>query len=213
VVPSLVSNSIEHFASNRLLIDTDLIKKSKFVGGHFGLMPLDYMDNPKVFTIIRDPVERFISYFNYTIVPFQGPKKVQERFNNWLYGEDSINQSNLQSKFLTGKTNIDKFNADVVLFKNTIESGWHIEDYSLDIKDVVNNLQNMQYYTFNKLDLFRRDMNECLEKQFGFSVFQNTEKINELTTARARIKPNKEELDRIEELNSVDMELYEYAQR
>ena len=214
VLPEIKARSIKHFASNRFLpINVNVIKESQFVSGHFGLMPLDYMDSPEIFTIVRDPIERFISYFNYTIKPHQSQKRIEERFHNWLYGEDSVNQSNLQSKFLTGKTNIEKFNKDVVTFNTTIESGWHIEDYSLNIKDVINNLQNIKCYTFEELNLFRLDMNKSLEKQFGFSVFQNTEKINELTSERIRIKPSKEQLNRIQELNSVDMELYEHIRR
>jgi hypothetical protein len=214
VLPEIKARSVKHFASNRFLpINVNVIKESQFVSGHFGLMPLDYMDGPEIFTIVRDPVERFVSYFNYTIKPHQSQKKIEERFYNWLYGEDSVNQSNLQSKFLTGKTNIKKFNKDIVTFETTIESGWHIEDYSLDIKDVVNNLQNMHYYSFDRLDLFRRDMNKSLEKQFGFSTFQSTEKINGLTPERVRIEPSKKDLNRIKELNSVDMELYEHVRR
>jgi hypothetical protein len=211
VVPHLISSGALHFASNRTSIDTEKIKQSKFVSGHFGLMPLDYMNNPEVFTIVRDPVERFISYFNYTIKPHQSQKEIEERFQSWLYGKDYVVQSNLQSKFLTGKTNIDKFNEDVVAFETTIESGWHIENYNLDIKNVIDNLQNIKCYTFEELNLFCSDMNKSLEKQFEFSVFQETKKINKLTAERFKIKPSKKDLSRIEELNSVDIELYEYV--
>jgi hypothetical protein len=43
VIPHLISNGVEHFISNRSRIDVEKIKQSKFVGGHFGLMPLDYI--------------------------------------------------------------------------------------------------------------------------------------------------------------------------
>ena len=66
VLPHLITGGVPHFVSNRTSINTENIKNSKFVGGHFGLMPLKYMNNPEVFCIVRDPIDRFISYFNYT---------------------------------------------------------------------------------------------------------------------------------------------------
>jgi len=123
VIPHLISNGVEHFISNRSRIDVEKIKQSKFVGGHFGLMPLDYMENPEIFTIVRDPVERFISYFKYTTGPKRAGKEAEEKLDRWLYGEECEMQSNLQSKFLTGKLNIEKFNQDILQFQNTVSSG------------------------------------------------------------------------------------------
>jgi len=209
VVPGLKSNGIKHFASNRSVIDVEQIKESQFVSGHFGLMPLDYMDDPLVFTIVREPVERFISYFNYTIKPQQTKRQIEERLNEWLYGKDSIKQSNLQAKFLTGKTNIDKYNEDVLPFETTIESGWHIEGYTLDIKHIIKNLKQMKCYTLDELNLFKTNLNESLINQFGFSSFADSKKIN--ASFNNGIKFNKEQINKVKELNALDIELYEYV--
>ena len=111
VLPHLITNKVEHFVSNRTSIDKNKIKNSEFVGGHFGLMPLNYMQYPETFCIVRHPVERFISYFKYTTAgQIRLGIDYQEKLYDWLYGSQSEIQSNSQSKFLTGKMNIEKFN-------------------------------------------------------------------------------------------------------
>ena len=207
----MISNGVEHFISNRSRIDVEKIKQSKFVGGHFGLMPLDYMENPEIFTIVRDPVERFISYFKYTTGPKRAGKEAEEKLDRWLYGEECEMQSNLQSKFLTGKLNIEKFNQDILQFQNTVSSGWYLEGYKLDIKNVISSLEKMKAYTLEELDLFKIDLNKSLLKQFGFSTFKHSDKAN--SSYDIGIKFDKRHINRIEEINLLDMEVYEYVQK
>ena len=211
VIPHLISNGVEHCISNRNKIDVEKIKKSRFVGGHFGLMPLDYMDSPEIFTIVRDPVERFISYFKYTTGPKRAGKEAEEKLDRWLYGEECEMQSNLQSKFLTGKLNIEKFNQDILQFQNTVSSGWYLEGYKLDIKNVISSLEKMKAYTLEELDLFKIDLNKSLLKQFGFSTFKHSDKAN--SSYDIGIKFDKRHINRIEEINLLDMEVYEYVQK
>lgn len=211
VIPHLISNGVEHFISNRNKIDVEKIKQSKFVGGHFGLMPLDYMESPEIFTIVRDPVERFISYFKYTTGPKRAGKEAEEKLDRWLYGEECEMQSNLQSKFLTGKLNIEKFNQDILQFQNTVSSGWYLEGYKLDIKNVISSLEKMKAYTLEELDLFKIDLNKSLLKQFGFSTFKHSDKAN--SSYDIGIKFDKRHINRIEEINLLDMEVYEYVQK
>ena len=113
VLPHLITNKVEHFVSNRTSIDKNKIKNSEFVGGHFGLMPLNYMQYPETFCIVRHPVERFISYFKYTSGFMKDKNQIYEKLENWLYGDQSKIQSNQQSKFLTGSINIEKFNENI----------------------------------------------------------------------------------------------------
>ena len=211
VIPHLISNGVEHCISNRNKIDVEKIKKSRFVGGHFGLMPLDYMDSPEIFTIVRDPVERFISYFKYTTGPIRAGKEAEEKLDRWLYGEECEMQSNLQSKFLTGKLNIEKFNQDILQFQNTVSSGWYLEGYKLDIKNVISSLEKMKAYTLEELDLFKIDLNKSLLKQFGFSTFKHSDKAN--SSYDIGIKFDKRHINRIQEINLLDMEVYEYVQK
>ena len=211
VIPHLISNGVKHFISNRTKIDTDHIKESQFVGGHFGLMPLDYMENPEVFTIIRNPVERFISYFKYTTGPIRAGIEAEEKLERWLYGDESGVQSNLQSKFLTGKINIEKFNSRVGMMQDAVNNQWYLEGFSLELKDILSNVDKFKCYTMEELDLFKEDLNRSLKNNFNFSTFKHSDKAN--SSYDVGINFTKSHIERIKELNSIDLEVYEYVQK
>ena len=211
VLPYLISNGIPHFASNRSFIDTDKIKEAKYVGGHFGTMPIELMDNPDVFAVVRDPVERFISYFKYTTGLIRTKSQAYQKLDNWLYGDQLEMQSNLQSKFLTGKMDIHKFNPGVTEFQKAVNNGWFIEDYSLDIQNIKNAVDQYYIYTIDNYNLFKEDLNKALKANFGFTTFKHKDKANE--SDDIGIQFTKSQIERVKELNSIDMEMYDYVQK
>jgi hypothetical protein len=208
VVPQLHSKSIQHFCSNRSEINLGFIRGCKYISGHFGVMPISEIPNLSVFTLLRDPVERFISYFNSTTKVDMPKKDVMDKLNNWLYEEDT--QHNLQSKFLTGSTNILKFHEGYKESKNaSVDHGWWIEDFSLNINDIKKSLDKMNAYTMEDFDLFKKDFNESLYKEFKFKIFQNNYKVNSSTK---NIMPiTNDIIDRIKEVNSIDQQVYDYV--
>ena len=141
--PHLKANGIPAFASNRTVFDEEIVKKSKFVSGHFATSPIRLMNNTDIFCIVRNPVDRFISYFRYTAIVLVEKKRMEEKLDNWLYGEHSLIQDNMQSKFLTGKINLKKFNENVKNFNKKVDNGWFVEGYSLNINDTVISLSEL----------------------------------------------------------------------
>jgi hypothetical protein len=211
IVPDLISKKIPHFASNRTKIDIETISKSKLVIGHFGRMPLKYMDSPKVFCLLRDPVERYVSYFKYTTGYITNQKSAEENLEQWLYGEQSLVQGNLQSKFLTGSTNIEDFNKYIGYIDHYVNNLWHLEDYSLDIEKIKESMENINVYTMDNYDKFKFDFSQEIKKQFGFDAFKYTDRSNESPAVKVNI--NESHLKRIKELNQIDYEVYEYVQK
>lgn len=207
VVPQLNARSIKHFASNRTDIDTDFIKDCKYVSGHFGVMPISLIPDISVFTVLRDPVERFISYFNYTTGVNMPEDKLMEKLNAWLYGNDI--QHNMQSKFLTGAMNVSKFNSGHRLKNASVDNGWWIEDFSLDINNIKRSLDNMYAYTMENYDSFKEDFNLALDNEFGFKIFQNNYKVN--STIKNSLPLTPDIINRIREINSIDQEVYDYV--
>lgn len=211
IVPYLISNKIEHYASNRSIIDPEKIKNSKFVSGHFGLMPLDYMNNPEVFVLVRDPVERFISYFNYTTGLIKSKSEAYQKLDYWLYGDQSNIQSNSQSKFLTGYMNYEKFNLGVNQFQNAVYNNWFIEKYSLDINTIKANIDSFNVFTLDNQASFINHLNKSLYKEFNFKTFKYNEKYN--SAPDIGVSFSKSHIEKIQELNSIDMEMYDYVQK
>lgn len=208
VRPHLISGGVEHFTSNRSKIDAEKIKKCEYVSGHFGLMPVKLMKNPMVFSVVRNPVDLFISYFRYTTGFIRTKKQIEEKKESWLYGKQSINQSNLQSKFLTGSTNIDKFNEGFGQ-QTSVNNIWFLENYNTDIDIVKNNINQFNVYSFENRNRFLQDYSNMLQEMFGFTSFKYNDKIN--ASHHLDIDFSKEEIERIKYLNSVDMEIYEYV--
>ena len=212
VLPHLITGGVPHFVSNRTMIDQSVIGKSLFVGGHFGLMPLDYMNKPDVFTIIRNPVDRFISYFKYTTGLIRAGKVAEDKLDNWLYGDQCEMQSNMQTKFLIGKTNIDQFNKNFNYLQHAVDSGWYLEGMDGGSNKAIDNLQNFYYYTLEDLNSFKEDMNKSLKNNFGFESFKHR---NDAANKSPGLELNltKNQINRIEELNQMDMEVYEYVSK
>jgi hypothetical protein len=211
VLPHLISGGVSHFISNRTKIEPDVLRNSKVVGGHFGIMPLKYMSNPDVFCIVRNPVDRFISYFKYTTGLVRMGEEAERRLDDWLYGPQSDVQSNVQSKFLTGSTNIEKFNDNHKYFQDAIMNNWYIEDYSLDIDKVLENVDKFYCYSLDNHNIFIEDFNKALIKHFGFSTFKYTDKSN--MSPNIGIELTKEQKNRVLELNHIDLGVYEYVQK
>lgn len=209
IVPDLISKEIPHFASNRTEIDVDHIAKSKFVIGHFGRMPLKYMDSPKVFCLLRDPVERYISYFKYTTGYITSKKAAEQNLENWLYGPQSIIQANLQAKFLTGSTNVKEFNKHIGNFDAYINNIWHLEEYSLDISHIKEIIKNINIYTMENHETFKSDFNKEIGEQLGLKIFKHKDKANESSSVKVKI--DKAHLKRIQEINQLDYEVYDYV--
>lgn len=211
VIPKLVVNKVEHFASNRSIVDPEKIAKSEYVSGHFGLTPIELMDNPIVYSIFRDPVERFISYFNYTTGIIRSRSEAYKKFDSWINGEQAEIQSNQQTKFITGYMNFNKFNKGVNEYQRAVNNGWFIENYSLDVEDAKANIDIFNCYTLDNHESFKKDFNEDLKKHFSFTTFKNKDKAN--TSSNLGIEFTKSQIKKIEDLNSVDMEVYEYVQK
>lgn len=211
VLPHLITGGVPHFISNRTEINIQEIQNSEFVGGHFGKMPIPLMKTPSVFAVVRDPVERFISYFKYTTGLIRMGKEAEEKLYDWLYGEQSEMQSNSQSKFLTGSMNIEKFNEGVNLFQEAVNHNWFIENYSLSIDDILTSIDEMYCYSMDNHNIFLEDLNKALKEKFGFTTFKYRNKSN--SSPDIGIEFSKKDINRILELNQIDLEVYEYVQK
>lgn len=211
VLPHLISGGVSHFVSNRTQINPTTISNSEFVGGHFGLMPLDYMKNPEVFSILRHPVDRFISYFKYTTGRIRMGEEAERKKHSWLYGEECLMQSNSQSKFLTGKINIEKFNNGIGYLQENVKQHWFIENYTLNLDSVLSNVDKIYCYSLENQNIFLEDLNKSLYKHFGFNTFKYRDKAN--CSPEIGVTFSKKDIDRIVELNELDMQVYEYVQK
>lgn len=219
VLPYLISNQINHFVSNRTKIDIEKIKNSKYVSGHFGKFPISLMDKPKIYALIRNPIDRYISCFKYATTDVRSRVELYHELDSWLYGENFEINSNLQSKFITGEVDLDLFNKNVNIINDPIDNyqslslqnGWYIKNYDLNFENIKKNINKMNAYSLENIDVFAKDFNNDLNNIFKFQTFKINYKNN--MSINMGIDFTKKQLNRIEEINLIDMQLYEYVKK
>lgn len=186
------------FSTHYQALSHDSFGSKKFVSGHFGLMPIDYMDNPYIFTIVRDPISRFISYIKYT-------KKIFEYMDDLEYLEYCLYEvpeaySNMQTKFLSGYTDIEKYNGSSGI-ADKVSNLWYLEGYSDNAIEVLNTIDHIDIFTLDQINLIPFKISDVL----GIPAFRLSIAYN---GSDPRVFIPEKHYDRIRELNEQDIILY-----
>lgn len=156
------------------------------------------MDNPYVFTIIRDPISRFISYTKYT-------KKIFEYMDDIEYLEYCLYEipeaySNMQTKFLSGYTDIEKYNSSYGI-ADKVTNLWYLEGYSENATEVLDTIDQIDIFTLDQINLIPSKVSNVLGiPEFRLSVAYNG--------SDPRVVIPDRYYDRIRELNEQDIILY-----
>ena len=204
IVNDLKVKGIPYFASNHNEISANKFKDKRFISGHFGMTPLKYRDDLINICLVRDPVDRFISNFIYMHPGFKGPHLVS-KLESWL---DNKKQHNLQARSLNKNIDEDLYNS---MDHGTLRAldGWCLEEGEINMSEVKAFIDSV--YLIDTIDnhfSFISRVNDLCKQTYGFSSFSNRNYINEnfqkLTISSSVRK-------KIEELNSLDMEVYDYV--
>jgi hypothetical protein len=178
------------FATHYSKLEIDKVNTYKYLAGHFGITPIKHLNNPLTFTVLRDPVDRFLSYYKYTRPFFN-----QDMLDLWLYDEElSKIHSNTQIKFITNEINLNKYNKNLVN-KETINNNWFIGQEQ--------DINKAKDFIDKNIVLFTNTLDKTFKIEQGIRINKSGKK-PEVTS---------KQYDRIVELNSLDIELYEYALR
>lgn len=205
-----------YLSNHNTELNKDIISNSYYVAGHWGNYPIQYMKNPLVFTILRNPVDRFLSTIKYT--KFMFPEiSSEELLDYWLY-DPSMSElnSNTQFKFLTGTIDVDSYN-DVV--KNSpffiqgkmlqkkpmIENNWFINNNEKTKEDAFKFIDSHHIFFIEDID----GIISGLPKLLNVNPFLFKNPINQSSPTDFKISNS--QYERIIELNSIDLEIYDYA--
>lgn len=193
------------FATHYKDINLTEIENCYFVSGHFGTTPLRYMKNPLLFSILRNPVDRYISYIKYTRDFFNNMTE-KELLNMWLYDENFYNKHiNSQIKFILNQIDLSKYNGSSI--RDKVINNWFIVSNNTDIQMAKYIVDNNHIFTMNNIESLTQNICQILK----VNDFRHYSKINE--SDKFNIKLNKIQYDRIEHINALDMELYDYARK
>lgn len=183
--------------------------KADFISGHYGTLPMDYSSS--VFTIYREPIERTFSLLKYLWSKFYHEKPFDDFIDLFLNDDRLVESiSNQQSKFLTGTINLDKYNDDIKHLKKIVENNWHIENYKTDVKSVIEHIKNSNIKIFDYAD---NNVYKKIVQSFNLNI--PTDSFNNVANETLYIDINKYSRysDKIKEINSIDLELYDYIKK
>lgn len=204
IVNDLKVRHIPYFATNHSEINENKFKDKKFISGHFGLTPLKYRNDVINICLVRNPVDRFISNFVYMHQAYKGAH-LESRLDEWVERKE---QHNIQAKSLS--KNLDE------AFYNSLNhgtdralNGWCFEEGDIDIEKTKSFIDSIDLVgTMDKHFSFISKVSELCNKVYGFNSFSNKNLINENFQ---KIQISNSTRKRIEELNYLDMEVYDYV--
>jgi hypothetical protein len=223
-------------------IDKEFVLNSEYIAGHYGTEPFDYVPDTKAFTTLRHPVNRVISHFslakNYFLQAPEYADLVDSNPNNdlqmmqailkrWVLSEDHmLAKSNFQARFLTNKLDPAKQpieeEKDFKLFKTaTIAQGalegWQIgTEIEPTFDGAMQTLSKMKVVgVVEKMDRFYPRLLTWLHEEFGKTyTWPNYPPANARPiSAQLSIDLDPEVVDRLVELNPIDYQLWDWAQK
>jgi hypothetical protein len=210
-------------------LSLELLNKYDAITGHLGTYPNILFNNIKTCTLIRDPVSRLISHYSHA---YRRSDKTQDEvlshFDRWIFNddEDIFIKSNFQSKCLTNSV-LPKINKLPIDKTNFIKDGFRYikkdtnyvdaKNY-LDMCNLVVTSTNIEH---NKIWNHPNTLSNIL-KFLNISNISDTRITDILNAEWDKYKNpmskfilhnlSKLQISKIEELNSIDIEIFEYAQ-
>lgn len=179
----------------------DSFKNFDNVSGHFATSPVKETDVN--FSIMRNPIDLSLSYIKYMHDRFYAQETFDELFNHYVDTNKIEHFCNINMKFLTGRINKDKYNQNFHDLRNVAESGWYIEDYSNNVSqsiDIINN-NKTQVFIFGDKSIYN-----TISSLYGISynnvIINQSSKIDVLDSYKYRSKLYK--------MNLLDLELYDF---
>ena len=213
------------------LNDLDMLN-SKLISGHFAKYPIDLFKknskNINAVTIVRNPIDRAISFFIYrfkfynAIMGRKAEFPTSRQFDLFLYDKKNLDFiTNFQSRSISSTLNVaelntisDKYmNGSINRYKLTeaMFSSCHFMEHS-DGSLWKNNLHEFDIIgTVDYRDLFLNKLSNLLEKNEYHPVFKNIKK-NTSGFAVQEVKKilTKSQINKVIELNQYDFELYDF---
>jgi hypothetical protein len=210
-----------------------------FISAHFGTYPIIQNPDIDVATVLRDPLDRCLSNFNYLYKlllkrpEYQQLNGIKERMLFYLLEDPNfILHQNLQTRFLCNPCDESIFNlSDYLAIENRDKVGqylhmrdWFVPDdmssaeyakSQIDSFKIVGTIEKFNDFAINLYQWFNDNYgikiihNENIKKNVTF----NSQNGKMITTKTLKDMLTSKEYDKILEANSMDMEVYEYVKQ
>lgn len=188
------------------VFDVDIAKTHNIISGHFARNPIETLPSVATFTIVRDPVQQYISVAKYAAM-FRGDEFTEEFMMPFLTGESEMYSyfegmsgcSNPQSSFISSKLSTLEYDLngkDRTVFVKKPES----------FEEVREHLSGMVVGVMEERDQLVQKVNTLLKKMFNISIKSDDSVIN--ATPPMKFKISNECMKLILDRTELDRELY-----
>lgn len=224
----------QNFINSLQYINEDDMLNSKLISGHFAMYPfLLYKNNNKKLnglTIIRNPIDRAISYFtfryklNRSVFGLETKKLTSKNFDSFLHEDENLKFiSNYQTKTITSDLNTDDCSFWVNKYMNSEITRLDLSTaivFNCGFMNLKNNenlwresLNNFNIIgTVDKRELFLDKTSALLNRNNYNAKLTNVVR-NKSDFSNEEIKKilTKDQIDKIIELNQHDFEFYDFV--
>jgi hypothetical protein len=180
------------------------ISEYKYLSGHFATNFIQDFDIN--FAIYRNPIELSFSYINYMRDIFYNHLSLDELIEQYVNTDKIKNFVNMNSKFLTGTVDATKYNKMITDLKEVAESGWYVETKCNTIDMFVDIIQKNNTYLVDYSDDKKYEkISKLYEAEYSDIKINKSSEIESSTISK--------HIDLITDLNSFDLEVYEYLKK
>lgn len=214
------------------LNDVDMLN-SKLISGHFAMYPIDLFKknnkNINAVTIVRNPIDRAISFFIYrfkfynAIMGRKTEFPTSRQFDLFLYDKKNLDFiTNFQSRSITSSLNTERLNSisnkyingSIDRYQLTGEMFGHCHFLERESSGSTwkNNLNKFDIIgTVDHRDIFLNKLTNLLEKNEYVSSLKNIKKnISEFEVQEIKKVLTRSQINKVIELNNYDFELYDF---
>lgn len=239
-IKNSISNELLYYISTHFPNSSEFLKSKIYISAHAGTYPIDIINDIDVATIVRDPISARSSYFNF-IYPrylkdrpeYISRETAKEKFLYYLFEDQNfLIHNNYQSRFICNSADPRSWDAGSFYTKHRSEMmqkyydgigfDWFVGNERTSLSNAIENINNFEIVnTLDNIDLFCGKIkdwflsNHNIEINFDLDTKVNVgpselneEKVSSEYFADLLIQGEK---DRVLELNSIDLEVYNFV--
>ena len=180
------------------------VSEYEYISGHFATNFIQDFDIN--FAIYRNPVELTFSYINYMRDNLYNHLSLDELIQEYVKTDKIKNFVNMNSKFLTGTIDIPKYNEMITDLKEVAESGWYVKTKCNTMDMFVDIIQKNNTYLVDYSDDKKYEkISKLYDAKYNDIKINKSSEIDSSTRSK--------HIDLITDLNSFDLEVYEYLKK
>jgi hypothetical protein len=198
------------------IYDHDKMKNYNYISGHFATNPIHEIDNLLTFSIVRNPVDQFVSTIAYRCmtarVPFTSHELdlyIDGMYKIWGEFEGFSGIDNPQSHFLSQK--LAAFELEKSNRGNGSLKGMAFVGSPQSLADVRQFTDDMIISTLENRHIAIDKINVVLQKQFGITIENDTRKVN--STMKLRFEISKDQMKKMKAKLELDEEVYQHVKQ